>query len=83
MKTYLRFRDLKKRGTVKSWPQLRNMIEKYGFPAGKKFGPNTRVFDEHEVEMWENARPVETKPGPIVNPRGRPRKVALSGAEAS
>ena len=80
---YLRFNDLKERGTVRSWAQLRNMIDKYGFPVGRKFGPNTRVFDENEVEMWENARPVETKPGPVVKPRGRPRKVALTGTEAS
>jgi len=32
----LRFRDLQERGIVKSWPQLKRLTEKYGFPKGRK-----------------------------------------------
>ena len=32
----LRFRDLKARGIVDNWVQLRRLINLYGFPAGKK-----------------------------------------------
>ena len=61
---YLRFADLKERGIVNSWTQLRRMINDYGFPAGKKLGPNTTVFGEDLVAAWLDARPTEPKPWP-------------------
>jgi hypothetical protein len=79
MRKWLRFADLVERGTVRNWPQLKNLQTKQGFPLGRKFGGNTRVFSEAEVEDWENSRPTEPKPCPEakVLPRrkpGRPRK---------
>ena len=38
MSKWLRFRDLKARQIVDSWPQLRNLIEKYDFPRGRMLG---------------------------------------------
>jgi predicted DNA-binding transcriptional regulator AlpA len=63
---FVRFRDLKARGIVDSWPQLDNLIKKYGFPRGRMLSPNVRAWDEgKEVEPWPAARPVAGPP-----PRG-------------
>jgi predicted DNA-binding transcriptional regulator AlpA len=63
---FIRFYDLKKRGIVKSWAQLDNLIEKYDFPPGRMLSPNTRAWDEEEeIEPWLASRPTE---GPA--PRG-------------
>jgi hypothetical protein len=40
---WLRFSDLKSRGIAASWPQLRRLIKKYGFPPGRMLSPNIRV----------------------------------------
>jgi predicted DNA-binding transcriptional regulator AlpA len=56
----LRFRDLKKRGIVENRPQLKNMIERYGFPRGKSLTPNCHVWDEEdEINPWIESRPTE------------------------
>ena len=47
--TYIRFRDLKERGIVDSWPQLKFMIDNYGFPAGRLASPQVRIWSEDEV----------------------------------
>jgi len=66
MSTLLRFRDLQARGVVKSWTQLKRLIEEYGFPPGRMLSPNIRVWSEEgEVEPWLKNRPVA---GP--EPRG-------------
>ena len=58
MSRFIRFRDIKERGIVANWPQLRNLIEKYGFPPGRLLGPQTRVWDEEaEIEPWLASRP--------------------------
>jgi hypothetical protein len=62
---WLRFRHLKDRGLVNSWPQLKRRIENDGFPPGRMLGPNTRAWTDEEVEQYENSRPVA---GP--EPRG-------------
>jgi predicted DNA-binding transcriptional regulator AlpA len=59
----LRFRDLKARGIITSWPMLRRRIETDGFPPGFMAGPNSRCWREDEVEAWITSRPV-TGPGP-------------------
>ncbi|WOS61382.1 helix-turn-helix transcriptional regulator [Sinorhizobium fredii] len=78
MTRLLRFADLKKRQIVTSWPQLRRMVERYGFPSGILLGPNTRAWREEEIEDWLARRPTESKPdprsgtgreSPIVNPK--------------
>ena len=53
--TYIRFRDLKERGIVASWPQLKFMIDNYGFPPGRLASPQVRIWREDEVsEYLEN-----------------------------
>jgi predicted DNA-binding transcriptional regulator AlpA len=60
----LRYRDLKERGIVNSWPQLKDRIKRDGFPPGRLLGPNFRAFDEGEVEVWLASRPSDPKPPP-------------------
>ena len=76
MKKYLRFRDLKERGVVNSWPALKRKVEREGFPKGRMIGPNARAWTDDEVDAWYASRPVE---GPA--PRGIARKLKLA-AEA-
>ncbi len=52
MTVFLRFPDLKARGIVNNWMTLRRWIEREGFPAGVKLGPNTRAWSESEIEAW-------------------------------
>jgi hypothetical protein len=61
----LRFADLRERGVVDSWAQLRRLVDHCGFPRGRMLSPNQRVWDEAELDEWFAARPVE---GP--EPRG-------------
>lgn len=56
--TFLRFKDLKERGVVSTWPTLLSWIEKVDFPPGRYLGPNTRVWTEAEIEDWIASRPV-------------------------
>jgi len=49
---YLRFRDLQRRGVVQTRQTLHTWIKHYGFPAGYKIAPNSRVWREDEVEAW-------------------------------
>jgi integrase len=46
--TFIRFHDLYERGIAKSWPQLKNLQDKYGFPKGRLIGANTRAWTENE-----------------------------------
>lgn len=64
MTRLLRFADLKERQIAKSWPQLRRMVQNYGFPAGLLLGPNTRAWREDEIEDWLESRPTDPKPDP-------------------
>ena len=54
----LRFRNLKERGIVNSWPQLKRLQELHGFPLGKLFSPNVRVWTEEEINAYIASRPV-------------------------
>jgi hypothetical protein len=82
-KRWLRFSDLKARGLVASWPALKLKIQLHGFPPGKMLGPNTRAWDEEEIEAWEASRPIAGPPprGAAARPRGRPRKSSTSSTE--
>jgi hypothetical protein len=79
MRKWLRYADLKARGTVKSWAQLKNLQTKCGFPQGRLLSPNTRAWDEEtEIIPWEDSRPTETKPTPKGDwKRGRKSKAAV------
>ena len=82
MTTLLRFADLKGRGIVKNWATLTNWIEREGFPAGRKLGPNTRVWNEAEVTGWLSARPTEKAP-PRGGAKQRAAKTAAEKTEAA
>jgi predicted DNA-binding transcriptional regulator AlpA len=82
MKRRLRYRDLVALGIVNNRPTLQNWIRDRGFPAGQLTGPNSRTWDEGDVQRWLDSRPTALKPAPIVKGRrGRPRK-AEAQAEA-
>jgi len=54
-----RFYDLRERGIVRSWPQLRRLQVAYGFPLGRLISPNTRTWLASEIDEWIATRPVE------------------------
>jgi predicted DNA-binding transcriptional regulator AlpA len=74
--SFLRFKDLQARNIVKSWPQLKRLIEKYSFPKGRMISPNIRVWTETEIQDYVESCPIEGPPprGVAKKRRGRPRK---------
>lgn len=54
----IRFADLKARGFVDSWPQLKRLVEKHNFPPGRQLSDNTRVWWEDEPDEWLATRPL-------------------------
>lgn len=60
----LRYRDLEERGIVRNRVQLKNLVDRHGFPAGRMAGPNSRVWFAEEVYSWLEALPsaLEAKP---------------------
>jgi predicted DNA-binding transcriptional regulator AlpA len=75
MESRLRYPDFVRLGLFRTRPSLSNAIKKYGFPEGKRTGPNSRTWGEGEVQCWIDSRPTEPKPTPVVKrPRGRPRR---------
>jgi predicted DNA-binding transcriptional regulator AlpA len=74
----LRYFDLEERHIATSRAQLKNLIEKYGFPPGFMLSPNARAWPEAEVDRWLESRPV-TGPllrGAALARQGRPREIA-------
>jgi hypothetical protein len=59
MTVLLRFRDLRARGIVNSWPQLKRLQQLHGFPLGRMLSPNCRAWTEEEVDEWIVSRPRE------------------------
>ena len=59
MTVLLRFADLKKRGIVNSWPQLKRLQQEHNFPLGRMLSPNIRAWAESEIDKWFESRPVE------------------------
>lgn len=64
---FIRFKDLKEKGIVNSWPALRYKIEHNGFPPGCYLGTNSRAWKIDEVQAWIDALPTK-------NPRQAPHK---------
>jgi hypothetical protein len=76
---FVRFRDLKERNIVQSWPALNDLIENEGFPRGRKLSPQIRVWTVDEVNAW-----LETRPFEPAEPRGEPaRRAAAKAARLS
>ena len=69
MTNWLRFPDLRARNVVKSWTQLKRLIEEYGFPPGRMLSPNVRAWTEEEIDAYCASCPVE---GP--EPRGAAKR---------
>jgi len=64
---FLRFADLRERKIVENYPQLRLMIDRYGFPEGVLLSPNRRGWRISEIEQWLSQRPTQSsayKPQP-------------------
>ena len=59
MTVLLRFADLRERGIVNSWPQLKRLQDLHGFPPGRMLSPNVRAWAESEIDKWFELRPVE------------------------
>lgn len=57
MTILLRFHDLQKRKIVSNWVTLARWIDREGFPAGIKLGPNSRAWVESDVDAWLASRP--------------------------
>jgi hypothetical protein len=66
---FVRFHDLRAAGIVSNWPQLYNLIDEYGFPAGVMLSPNRRAWNVDDVRAWLDSRPTERKK--VVVPRSK------------
>jgi predicted DNA-binding transcriptional regulator AlpA len=83
MRKRLRYADLERLGIVSNRVTLKNWIRDRGFPLGQLTGPNSRTWDEAEVQEWLDSRPTAPKPAPAVKGhRGRPRKAEPAAVEA-
>ena len=78
MEKLFRFADLRERGVVDSWSQLRRLMERHGFPRGRMLSPNQRTWTEGEVNSWYRSRPVE---GP--EPRGAAKRNRARKADSA
>jgi predicted DNA-binding transcriptional regulator AlpA len=75
MRKRLRFADLLALGIVKNRVTLQNWIRDQGFPRGQLTGPNSRTWDEGEIQAWLDSRPTDPKRAPVVKGRhGRPSR---------
>jgi len=54
---FYRFKNLKALGIADSRPQLKNLIDNYGFPTGRLLSPQVRGWTEEEVTEWLASRP--------------------------
>jgi predicted DNA-binding transcriptional regulator AlpA len=53
----LTFRELRENGVISNRVTLKRWIDKYGFPPGTLYGPNSRRWDEDQVLAWIASRP--------------------------
>jgi hypothetical protein len=83
MRKRLRYSDLRNRGVVKNRTTLGNWIRLHGFPPGQLTGPNTRTWEEEEVDDWLDNRPVEPKPTPPRPPTAGRRRRSESESDTT
>jgi predicted DNA-binding transcriptional regulator AlpA len=58
----IRYTDLVAKGVVNSRMTLKRLIDNQDFPPGILVTPNSRAWDEGEVDAWIGARPAARKP---------------------
>jgi hypothetical protein len=81
MTVLLRFRELKERGVVNSWMQLKHLQRLHGFPLGRMLSPNVRCWTEREIDAWIVSRPTEnTQPLKGATKKAKARRAAESAA---
>jgi hypothetical protein len=80
--TVYRFKHLKERGIVDSWPQLKNLIDNYGFPAGRLTSPQVRTWTEDEIAEWYASRPIGPGVAKGVCARLKAEKAARLGEQS-
>lgn len=56
-KALIKFKHLQQRGIVNSFAQLKNLIDRHGFPSGFFLGSNSRVWFEADIDEWIANRP--------------------------
>jgi predicted DNA-binding transcriptional regulator AlpA len=57
----IRYNDLVAKGVINSRMTLKRVIDTQGFPTGRLVTPNSRAWDEEEVDAWVAARPTARK----------------------
>lgn len=83
------FNDLKDRGIVANYPQLRNLQRDHGFPLGRWLSPNKHVWTDLEIHEWLESRPIAVDRKPVkiterhISKQGpRPKKAVAEEAVA-
>jgi predicted DNA-binding transcriptional regulator AlpA len=57
----IRYNDLVAKGVVNSRMTLKRLIDRQGFPTGRLITPNSRAWEEEDVDAWITARPTGRK----------------------
>ena len=57
----IRYNDLVAKGVVNSRMTLKRLIDTQDFPTGRLITPNSRAWDEEQVDAWIAARPTARK----------------------
>jgi Prophage CP4-57 regulatory protein (AlpA) len=56
---FLGYIDLVEAGIINNRVTLNRLIKTQQFPPGRLLGPNTRAWEEKEIELWLASRPVK------------------------
>ena len=79
LRSIVRFCDLKARGIVTSYAQLKVLVDRHGFPPGQLMSKKGRFWFEDQVAAFLNSRPMydaTTRPpligGAKMRAEGRP-----------
>jgi predicted DNA-binding transcriptional regulator AlpA len=58
---FVRFNDLRRAGVARTRKQIKQLVERHGFPSGILLSPNVRAWRVAEIKTWLRDRPVERK----------------------